>query len=202
MTTFDKPTYDFKGFTGHTGALIRVLPSLLKAIKSDGVDSAMREKLFLAVTGANRCRYCGFVHARLGKAAGVEPETIKCLLQAEPDPALSEGERKAVLFAQNFAFRGGEPDPHEYEKLAAHYGEQAAAHMLAYLRGIELANLTGNTFDGFLSRFRGKKPVDGELWFEALLFLFGAPVLFPTLLLLKIRKRRPDGEGVIESVPE
>ncbi len=46
---------------------------------------------------------------------------------------------------------------------------------------ITFGNLSGNTFDAFLSRFKGIKAEGSNPFFEFVFFLFGAPFLLPLL---------------------
>jgi len=46
---------------------------------------------------------------------------------------------------------------------------------------IFFGNLSGNTFDAFLSRLKGKKAINSNVIFEALFFIINAPFMLPLL---------------------
>ena len=58
------------------------------------IAPAFRERLMLAVTAVNRCRYCSFAHTRMALAAGVSNAEIAQILNqtvydCPPDEALA-----------------------------------------------------------------------------------------------------------------
>jgi hypothetical protein len=67
------------------------------------------------------------------------------------------------------------------------YGDDLSKDILALVREIQFANLSGNTFDAFLSRLKGDPAVDSSLIFEVFFFLVSLPIQGPAYLMIKIR---------------
>jgi AhpD family alkylhydroperoxidase len=107
---------------------------------------AFRERLMLAVTEVNGCRYCTWVHARLALCAGLAAAEVAGLLGRELAGAPPE-ERAALLFARAWADSGGRPDSATRARLEAEYGADRALDIEVALRLIQVGNLWGNTLD-------------------------------------------------------
>lgn len=118
------------------------------------LSPAFRERLMLAVTAVNRCRYCSFAHTRMALAAGVSNAEIAQIL----DLAFSDcppDEAPALAYAQHWAETDAAPDPAARERLLCEYGVIRAEAIEAVLRMIRVGNLLGNTFDYLLFRLSG-----------------------------------------------
>jgi len=149
------------------------------AVRSERIDRAFAEKIMLAVTAVNGCRYCSHGHARMALESGVSQEEVDLLLGGDVGHA-SPDEAPALFFAQHYAESAGHPAPDMVEKLIHTYGQERARDILAYIRMITLGNLTGNTFDALLSRLRGRPAQDSSLGSELAtlaLLVLGTPVL-------------------------
>ncbi len=158
------------------------------AVRGKRVSKAFAEKIMLAVTAVNGCRYCSYGHAKTALASGVSQEEVDLLLSGEVGHASPE-EAPALFFAQHYAESNGYPDPEMMQKLVETYGQDKARDILAHIRMITLGNLSGNTFDALLSRLRGR-PAEGssmgsELATLALLVL-GTPVLALGIIVKEI----------------
>ena len=158
------------------------------AVRGKRVSKAFAEKIMLAVTAVNGCRYCSYGHAKTALASGVSQEEVDLLLSGEVGHASPE-EAPALFFAQHYAESDGHPDPEMMQKLVETYGQEKARDVLAHIRMITLGNLSGNTFDALLSRLRGR-PAEGssmrsELATLALLVL-GTPVLALGIIVKEI----------------
>jgi AhpD family alkylhydroperoxidase len=110
---------------------------------------ALRERLMLAVTEVNGCRYCAWVHAREALRAGLPQAEVAQLLGGELAHAPSE-EQPALLYAQHWAEADARPTPDAQARLAEVYGEDRAADIEVALRLIRIGNLWGNTLDWVL----------------------------------------------------
>jgi AhpD family alkylhydroperoxidase len=149
------------------------------AVRSRRIDRAFAEKIMLAVTAVNGCRYCSYGHARMALASGVSPEEVDLLLGGEVGHASPE-EAPALFFAQHYAESGGHPDPEMMQKLVQTYGQERARDILAHVRMITLGNLSGNTFDVLLSRLGGRPAEGSSLGSEVAtlgLLVLGTPLL-------------------------
>jgi AhpD family alkylhydroperoxidase len=133
----------------------RIIMSRRKEIRAlmqgDIISPSFRERLMLAVTAVNQCRYCSFAHARQALTVGVSEDEIKALGQGLFEGSPAE-EVPALLYAQHWAELGGEPDEPARSAVVTQYGEPAVETMELALRMIRVGNLTGNTFDYFLHR--------------------------------------------------
>ncbi len=196
MTTFDKPIYDLPGLLGDVGRLSARLPTLALAVARGRLPGAFRERLMLAATGVNRCRYCATVHGALGLASGLRVCEVESLLQGGGLEGFPKHERIALQYARHFARSGGRPDRPRREQLERRYGPPQAAAIDAALRAIHLANVTGNTFDAFLARLWGRPAPGSRLALEAGVFATAAPALLPllgTLAVLGLLRRAVPG---------
>jgi AhpD family alkylhydroperoxidase len=129
-------------------------PVLLEALVKPNIAAALREKLFLAVTSVNDCRYCKWGHTHWAMAQGVPLEEVNQILshQVESLVAKNPAEAAAILFGQHYAEQLDQFDPESIENLRKFYSDAEVAEILAYVRFITLANLTGNTVDAMLDR--------------------------------------------------
>ena len=175
---FDKRIYRPRTLIADLVKMITHMDDLRAAARADRVDRAFAERIMLAVTEVNGCRYCSYGHTRAALQAGVSEQEIQSLKIGDFE-ALPDEQRVALLFAQHYAEQGGNPDPEARERLVATYGEDTARDILAYIRMITLGNLLGNTFDAILSRFAGRPAEDSSLLSEVavlLLVVLFAPV--------------------------
>ena len=134
-------------------------PVLFEAAFHPKISAALREKLFLAVSSINDCRYCKWGHTHWAMAQGVPLEEVNQILghQAESLVAKNPAEAAAILFAQHYAEQLDQFDPESMENLRKYYSDAEVAEILAYVRFITLTNLTGNTVDAFLTGAHGQR---------------------------------------------
>jgi AhpD family alkylhydroperoxidase len=117
------------------------------------LSSALRERLMLAVTGVNDCRYCRFVHTRAAAAAGVSRQEQTAILDG--DFSLTpEGERYALEWARTWALQGGSATSVQRRELEDVYGRARALAMDAAVEAIAVGNYTGNGLDKIMGRSR------------------------------------------------
>jgi AhpD family alkylhydroperoxidase len=124
----------------------------LKEARNKGLLSpAFQERLMLAVTAVEGCRYCSYFHARLALKARISQEEIGRLLSGDVD-GCPEEEALAMLYAQHWAESGAHPDPDAVQKLQEVYGSEKVEAIHLMLRMIRLGNLLGNSWDYLLYR--------------------------------------------------
>jgi AhpD family alkylhydroperoxidase len=148
-------------------AAISQREALRSAMRSDGLDSAFRERLMLVVTGVNGCRYCSYVHAREALAKGISRDEIRSLGKRIFEGSPPE-EVPALLYAQHWADTDGNPEPAMREGVRQRYGSDLLDRIEAVLRMIRMGNLMGNTMDYVLyrvsfGRWGGEHPTWAEL---------------------------------------
>ena len=115
------------------------------------LSPAFQERLMLAVTSVEGCRYCSYFHSKLAIKGGVSQEEIGNLLSGDFE-GCPEEEALAVLYAQHWAEYDAHPDPEAVERLKETYGSEKAEAIHLILRMIRLGNLLGNTWDYLLYR--------------------------------------------------
>ena len=128
---------------------IRNRKRLKKVMNEDLISSAFRERLMLAVTAVDGCRYCSYLHTRQALKSGVTPEEISQLLSGDVDNC-PEDEAVAIIYAQHWAESNANPDPEAVSKLHQTYGVEKAEAIHLMLRMIRLGNLLGNSWDYLL----------------------------------------------------
>ena len=147
---FNKRLY--KNF-GEFAVDIRYILSRREQIKvlmaGEQVSSAFRERLMMAVTEVNGCRYCSYYHTRQALEAGISPEELAEIGEKSFANSPSE-EQPALLYAQHWAESNAQPDPEAVERLHEIYGEETGELIDLSLRMIRVGNLTGNLFDYIL----------------------------------------------------
>ena len=152
MQPFKRRTYHN---LGEFLADVRMMRSRRQEIRTlmrgEIISPSFRERLMLAVTQVNQCRYCSFAHAREALSKGMSQEEIEALGKGTFD-ASPPREVPALLYAQHWAEADGAPEPSVREQVVARYGEQAVGLMELAFRMIRAGNLSGNTFDYFLYR--------------------------------------------------
>jgi AhpD family alkylhydroperoxidase len=126
--------------------------SQLREIARKGlIAPAFRERLMLAVTAVNGCRYCSYFHARQALKSGIAAEEINSLLSGDVANC-PQDEAIAVIYAQHWAETDGHPDPEAVRRLQQIYGRKKAEAIHLILRMIRMANLLGNSCDYLIYR--------------------------------------------------
>jgi AhpD family alkylhydroperoxidase len=115
------------------------------------LSAAFRERLMLAVTEVNRCRYCAYYHAKQALVEGLSEAELQALTEGEFDSSPAE-ERPALLYAQHWAEADGSPDEEAHARIVELYGAETANAIDLALRVVRIGNPMGNTWDGLLYR--------------------------------------------------
>lgn len=144
---FRKRRHSIRSFLAGSSWVVRNLPRLVRATRTNRVDDRFREKILLAVTAANECRYCARFHTSMASSVGVDDETIDRILDADIEAAVLESEQPALLFALHYAETDGDPDPRMLAAVEAAYDPATAADIVAFTRAMHFANVLGNTVD-------------------------------------------------------
>ncbi len=152
MNTFDRRIYHNPGeLLTDFWCIMSRRKELRSLMRGEIITPAFRERLMLAVTAVNQCRYCSYVHAREALSKGVSPQEIEALGKGMFAGSPPE-EVPALLYAQHWAEANGKPEPSVREQVVARYGQQVVEMMELGLRMIRAGNLLGNTFDYLLYR--------------------------------------------------
>ena len=124
----------------------------IKTLKSGGtIDRAFRERLMLAVTEVNGCRYCAYAHARMALSAGLTQTDIDALAEGSLRGSPPE-QIPALLYAQHWAETDAKPDSEARQRVLETYGQSKTEAMELSLRMIRVGNLLGNTWDYLIYR--------------------------------------------------
>jgi AhpD family alkylhydroperoxidase len=122
------------------------------------LDRRLRERIMLAVSVVNGCRYCAWSHARAALLAGLPREEIRGLLDARL-AAAPEADWPMLLYAQHWAERRGCPDPAARAALI----ERGGAALVDAVDDVLVAISFGNRLGIGLGRLLGQRPRPARL---------------------------------------
>ena len=152
MKQFNRRLY---GSFGEFLADVRTVMSNRKDIRammhSETLSPAFRERLFLAVTQVNGCRYCSYFHAQQALTQGISEEEIRAIGDGLLDKCPAD-ELTALCYAQHWAETNAQPATEADARLLETYGDEPVAQIELALRMIRIGNLTGNLLDYILFR--------------------------------------------------
>jgi len=187
LARFDKRIYTPRALCTTFRWMVAESDSLRSAMRSDRISRAFSERIMLAVTAVNGCRYCSYAHTRMALQNGLSADEVRRLLAGEIGEVAPE-EVPALLFAQHYAESGELPAAEALQELRDVYGSGMAAEILTHVRMITMGNLSGNTIDALLSRLRGV-PAGGSTLGRELLVLLMLFVGTPFAALAVMTKR-------------
>jgi AhpD family alkylhydroperoxidase len=150
--TFKKRTYCHPGeLLGDTAHILGSRKKIKALMRGESLDKKFRERLMLAVTEVNGCRYCQFAHARMALSCGLSRSEIDDLSSGVLDNCPAE-QVPALLYAQHWAESNANPDPHIRQSVMAVYGDETMQAIELSLYMIRMGNLLGNSWDYLLYR--------------------------------------------------
>lgn len=152
--------------------------------KKERISKQFTERIMMAVTEVNGCRYCSYFHTRVALQSGIEKSDIQNIFSGSFEDAPEE-EIPALYFAQHYAESGGRPESEAVNSLIEKYGEDTAREITAYIRAIMVGNAWGNMFDSLLYRIRGK-PNREVSFADEIGVIFGPFVIIPVLLIKRL----------------
>jgi AhpD family alkylhydroperoxidase len=153
------------------GRIARDLPAQMGLYaRRPAIDRSLRERIMMAVTDVNGCRYCSWIHGGWSELVAKGPE-------ARDDIALA--------YAREAAETGSLPPSTEARAaLEEVFSADEVRAIDAAVANIEVANLAGNTVDGLIARLTGARPRDpGAMLEEAAVVAAAAPIGLPLLAL-------------------
>ena len=122
----------------------RSLPGLLASYRPGGpLPARSRERVILAVTEVNGCRYCAWIHGSWRDFLG--------------DGTTPDADEAVLAYARACAEAGR---PLDAAPLVDVVGADAVGALRATVAQIEVSNLVGNTVDGLLARLTRRRPVE------------------------------------------
>lgn len=182
MKNFAKRTFSLPLLARSLTAATVHSPVLLVALIRPATSRALREKVMLAVSSVNDCRYCNRVHTGLALANGVDLDELHHVLDHGTFGQVGSRDATAILFAQHFAATARQPTAEARAALAREFTARQRAEIMAYIHGIYFLNLSGNSYDAWLARFAGRKVEAGHPLAEAIV----AVLLAPSLALVRL----------------
>lgn len=160
------------------------MQDMREAAKVKRVSRDFAERIMMAVTEVNGCRYCSYFHAQVELKAGIDRDEIDHTLAGDFKNAPS-GELPALYFAQHYAESGGDPHPEAVRCMHDTYGESITRDILAYIRAIMVGNAWGNMFDALRLRILGNPNTETTLRKE-LGVVLGISWMLPVLFIQRV----------------
>jgi AhpD family alkylhydroperoxidase len=151
MDGFKKRFYTPRTFFHDLREVMTGLAAFRDTARSDRISRPLVEKIMLAVTQVNGCRYCAYGHTRMALKEGVAPEEIERIMAAELGD-FPEEEAVALAYAQHWAETAGQTDPEAERRFREYYGPVVSNDILNWMRMINMGNLMGNSLDAVLYR--------------------------------------------------
>jgi AhpD family alkylhydroperoxidase len=188
-TQFRRRIYNINEFKTAIDDAFEHLPDMKRAMHAGRVDKAFSERIMLAVTQVNGCRYCSYGHTKAALSAGLSPEEIQALLAGEFSDA-PQNQLPALMFAQHYAESEGAPDPEAWRQLVEFYGPETAQDILANIRMIMVGNLSGNTLDALWYRLTCRATAPNSNLLQEAGVIFGSLVIIPAAAIRYFRQRR------------
>lgn len=168
-------------FYMHIVRAFRSIPVMIRSQRKGLVNKAFQERIMLAVTEVNGCKYCNYYHTKLAMKEGISKAEIRAMRTGN-NTDIPEDEALALMYAQHYADTGGKPDPESRDRLISYYGIEKARAIEASIKTITVGNIYGIAVDGLMRRFRGKKMKDSKLSYELGITL-GSLLIFPVALV-------------------
>lgn len=152
MSEFQKRYYHRWSDLGRDMGVLWRERGRIKVLRAGAViDRLFQERLMLAVTEVNGCRYCAYAHARMALSAGLAQTDVDALREGSLEGAPPE-EVAALLYAQHWAESDADPDSDARGRVVEIYGQAKTEAIELTLRMIHMGNLLGNTSDYLLYR--------------------------------------------------
>lgn len=178
MKKFDKRIFTFFSFVKTFSKLLVSIPFLIMARKRGLVSEDFRERLMVAVSAVNGCRFCSWFHTKLALKSGTDMSQIESIMTMELGENIPKDELVAIAFAQHFAETDKNPDKDILKNFYDFYGKRKAKDILLFINVIYFGNLGGNTFDAYLQRKKGNPAQGSSPIFEKFFFILASPILY------------------------
>ena len=150
MEKFKKRTFNsFREFVEEFKFIIENRERIKKLEAGELIDAEFRQRLMMAVTEVNGCRYCSYYHSKLALKAGINQKELDSLLAGELKDC-PEDQILALVYAQHWTENKGQPDREMIDKVKSEYGAEKFETIQLAVRMINFGNLSGNSFDYFL----------------------------------------------------
>lgn len=149
---------------------IRTIKYMFRARKNKELSPKFIERIMLAVTEVNDCAICSYAHSKMALEKGMSNEEIHKMLTGILED-VPEEELTAVMFAQHYADKRGNPSIESWHRLVEIYGLSKAEGILGSVRIIMIGNVYGIPWSSFFNRIRGKPDKRSSLSYEIIMML-------------------------------
>ncbi len=131
--------------------LLDDLKYLVKNIKHirNSLPKEFKERIMLAETQVNQCRYCNFIHTKIALLNGFKREELDNLIKHCPKDQIN-----AILYTQYYTEKEGKVEEDIRNKIIKEYGKERVDEIEYYIRLMKLGNYIGNTFDYFIYKIQ------------------------------------------------
>lgn len=147
MKKFNKRLYpNLKEFFSDLGYILKHTNKMKALMRGEAINAPFRERLMMAVTEVNGCRYCAYFHSQQALAAGVGSEELAEIAEISFEKSPEE-QRPALLYAQHWAESNAHPDPDAWECMRYSYSPEELEMIKLSLHTIRMGNLMGNLLD-------------------------------------------------------
>jgi AhpD family alkylhydroperoxidase len=124
--------------------------SKMKALmRGETIDAKFRERLMMAVTEVNGCRYCAYFHSQQALAAGIGSDELAEIAEMSFESSPEE-QHPALLYAQHWAESNANPEPDAWTCMQDAYTAEELELIELCLHTIRMGNLMGNLADYLL----------------------------------------------------
>jgi AhpD family alkylhydroperoxidase len=135
-------------FDGHAAGFARALAHLDRAATKEldrvGFDARLRELVRVRASQLNGCAYCIDMHTKDARAVGESEQRLYGIAAWRDTPYFSARERAALAFTEAVTLMAGDHVPDEaYQAVAAYYGPDEVAALLALIIAINAWNAVG-----------------------------------------------------------
>ncbi|MGB0955805.1 MAG: carboxymuconolactone decarboxylase family protein [Panacagrimonas sp.] len=174
---FKKRTFTLAGYARSVTMMACYSPRLIAAFIRPATSATLREQVMLGCTSVNDCHYCDWLHTQLALKNAVDVDELNQFLANPDGTALPQETAVAVLYAQHFAEQKTRPSDEAKQRLKSVFTSWQRMEIHAYLHAIYFGNLTGNTYDALLARFKGQAKPGSSVVTETVVSLVGAPLI-------------------------
>jgi AhpD family alkylhydroperoxidase len=182
---FKKRSLNWKNFRE---LMFRMIINMKSMGQVSGLSKEFMEKIMLAVTSVNECRYCTYYHTKIAIESGCSNEEVREILGGDFSCADQE-ELPALAFAQHFAESHEQPSEKALKQLIKVYGLEKSKQIITACRMITMGNLFGNTIDAYIHRYHDVEPENGSPLLEGIIYYMSAiPALKIDRAMKKVKK--------------
>ncbi len=189
-----KPVFRLPELVRESAMLASLSPRLMRVYLNGSMEGDFRERLWVATSAVNRCRYCSYMHQNWARLEGVSDEEIRNLEHLDLD-RLDRRMHMAAEFAEDWVRKNfGSVEPDIDRRFRDTFLTCEREDIRAVIRLANFANRASNTFDAFLGRLGGK-PIAGSRFVDevAISALVGGAVVGVTPALMAMRRKGPVG---------